>query len=236
MNLVNFHNLFTVFFAYRQPQRMVIHEPTFLAALSLGTVPQHLLLAVCAVAAPLSKQPRLKTSPCRYAGEVFAQEAISLMFDKNKQLVCEENLATAQALLLLQLHDRMGKSLWNAPYHRECFVSKETLRFIDQFHVELAFGIVEKLGIFDYDNTVLTPHPSPEFINTCIERECARRVFWLIFISDCLGSVLYRRPLQASELQLSLRLPVDETSFELSPHTAIPGIYLGYSLFVSEHC
>ncbi|KAF8845139.1 hypothetical protein BDN67DRAFT_993825 [Paxillus ammoniavirescens] len=193
-----------LFFAYRQPQRMVIHEPTFLAALSLGTVPQHLLLAVCAVAAPLSKQPRLKTSPCRYAGEVFAQEAISLMFDKNKQLVCEENLATAQALLLLQLHDRMGKSLWNAPYH------------------QLAFGIVEKLGIFDYDNTVLTPHPSPELINTCIERECARRVFWLIFISDCLGSVLYRRPLQASESQLSLRLPVDETSFELSPHTAIP--------------
>ncbi|KAF9221330.1 hypothetical protein BS17DRAFT_261427 [Gyrodon lividus] len=193
-----------LFFAYRQPQRMVIHQPTFLAALGHGTVPQHLLLAVCAVAAPLSKQPRLKTSPCRYAGEVFAQEAILLMFDKNKQLVCEQNLATAQALLLLQLHDRMGKSLWNGPYH------------------QLAFGIVEKLGIFDSDSTVLTPHASPEFINTCIERECARRVFWLIFISDCLGSVLYRRPLLATESQQSLRLPVDETSFELSPHTAIP--------------
>ncbi|KAF9245240.1 fungal-specific transcription factor domain-containing protein [Melanogaster broomeanus] len=193
-----------LFFAYRQPQRMIIHQPTFLAALSHGTIPQYLLLAVCAVAAPLSKQPRLKTSPCRYAGEVFAREAFSLMFDNNKHLVCEQNLATAQALVLLQLYDRMGKSLWNGSYH------------------QYALTIVEKLGIFDSDSTVLTPHPSPEFIDACIERECARRVFWLVFVSDCMGSVLYGRPLLATESQRSLRLPIDETSFELSPHTAIP--------------
>lgn len=50
---------------------------------------------------------------------MFAQEAVSLMFDKNHQLVCEHSLATAQALLLLQLHDRMGKSLWFGQYYRE---------------------------------------------------------------------------------------------------------------------
>lgn len=102
---------------------MIIHQPSFLVALSHGTVPQHLLLAVCAVAAPLSKQPRLKTSPCRYAGETFAQEAVSLMFDKNHQLVCEHSLATAQALLLLQLYDRMGKSLWVGQHYRKFSLS-----------------------------------------------------------------------------------------------------------------
>ncbi|KAF8552403.1 hypothetical protein OG21DRAFT_1443573 [Imleria badia] len=193
-----------LFFAYRQPQRMIIHQPSFLTALSHGTVPQHLLLAVCAVAAPLSKQPRLRTSPCRYAGEMFAQEAVSLMFDKNHQLVCEQSLATAQALLLLQLYDRMGKSLW-----------------VGQ-HYQLALEIVTKIGIFDSDSTVLTPHPSPELIDACIERECARRVFWLIFISDCFGWMLYRRARLATDSQLNLRLPIDETSFEVSPLTAVP--------------
>lgn len=101
---------------------MIIHQPSFLAALSHGAVPQHLLLAVCAVAAPLSKQPRLRISPRRYAGEMFAKEALSLMFDQDHQLVCEHNLATAQALLLLQLYDRMGRSLWTGQYHREYLV------------------------------------------------------------------------------------------------------------------
>jgi len=84
-------------------------------------------------------------------------------------------------------------------------------------------SIVTKLGVFESDYTILTPDPSPEFINAAIDRECARRVFWLIFISDCVASVLYRRNILATESQLSLRLPMDETCFELSPHTALPG-------------
>lgn len=191
-----------LFFTYRQPHRMIIHQPTFLADLSRRAVPPHLLLAVCAVGASLSKQPSLRTSPGRYAGAPFAQEAAALMFDENRNLTCEHNLATAQALCLLQLHERMGKSLWAAQYHQH------------------ALDIVTRLGIFDRDHTVLTPFPSPEFINDSIERECARRVFWLIYISDCVASVLYGRDILAAEHQLNLRLPMDETSFELSPHTA----------------
>ena len=118
------HTYASVFFTYRQPQRMIIHQARFLADLSRNAVPPYLLLAVCAVAAPLSKQPKLKTSPSRYAGERFAQEAIALMY-KDRNLNCEPNLATAQALCLLQLHDRMGKSLWNGPYYGESLHSKE---------------------------------------------------------------------------------------------------------------
>ncbi|KAI6044313.1 fungal-specific transcription factor domain-containing protein [Pisolithus marmoratus] len=194
-----------LFFTYRQPYRMIIHQPTFLADLSRRAVPAHLLLAVCAVGASLSKQPSLRTFPGRYAGEPFAQEAAALMFDENRNLTCEHNLATAQALCLLQLHDRMGKSLWVAQYHQH------------------ALDIVTRLGIFDHDHIVLTPVPSTESINASIERECARRVFWLIYISDCVSSVLFKRNILATESQLSLlRLPMDETSFELSPHTAMP--------------
>lgn len=89
-----------------------------------------------------------------------------------------------------------------------------------------------KIGIFDSDSTVLTPHPSPELIDACIERECARRVFWLIYISDCFGWMLYRRVRLATESQMNLRLPIDETSFEISPLTAVPGN--GPSLFRSN--
>lgn len=193
-----------LFFAHRQPQRMVIHEPSFHHALTHGLVPSYLLLSICALAAPLSQRPCFKEGGSRFAGEVFFQEAVSLMFDKDQNLICERNLATAQALCLLQLHDRMAKSSWRGQYH------------------VYAFEIIEQLGVYQADNPILTPAPSPEFIDASIERECARRIFWLIHITDVLGSVLYQRPMLAEESQLKLRLPVDETTFLFTVHDAIP--------------
>ncbi|KAG1881271.1 hypothetical protein F4604DRAFT_1993493 [Suillus subluteus] len=193
-----------LFFAHRQPQRMIIHEPSFHHALSHGLVPSYLLLAICALAAPLSQRPCFKEGGSRFAGEVFFQEAVSLMFDKDQNLICDRNLATAQALCLLQLHDRMAKSSWRGQYH------------------VYAFEIIEQLGVYRADNPILTPTPSLEFIDASIERECARRIFWLIHITDVLGSVLYQRPMLAEESQLKLRLPVDETTFLFTVHDAIP--------------
>ncbi|KAG2042518.1 fungal-specific transcription factor domain-containing protein [Suillus americanus] len=193
-----------LFFAHRQPQRMVIHEPSFHHALSHGLVPPYLLLSICALAAPLSQRPCFKEGRSRFAGEVFFQEAMSLMFDKDQNLICERNLATAQALCLLQLHDRMAKSSWRGQYHA------------------YALEVIEQLGVYQADNPILTPTPSLEFIDASIERECARRVFWLIYISDALGSVLYGRPMLAAESQLNLRLPVDETTFLFTVHDAVP--------------
>ncbi|KAG2053646.1 hypothetical protein BDR06DRAFT_956378 [Suillus hirtellus] len=193
-----------LFFAHRQPQRMIIHEPSFHHALSHGLVPSYLLLSICALAAPLSQRPCFKEGGSRFAGEVFFSEAMSIMFDKGQNLICERNLATAQALCLLQLHDRMAKSSWTGQYH------------------VYALDIIEQLGVYQADNPILTPTPSLEFIDASIERECARRVFWLIHISDALGSVLYRRPILAEESQLKLRLPVDETTFLFTVHDAVP--------------
>ena len=83
------------------------------------TCKPYLVFAMCALAAPLSKQPRLRTTPARYAGRPFAQEALSLMFDGAGRLVCEPSLAVAQALCLLQIHDTRvgGATAWNMRYH-----------------------------------------------------------------------------------------------------------------------
>jgi hypothetical protein len=80
---------------------------------------------MCALAAPLSKQPRLRTTPNRHAGRPFAQEALSIMFDGAGRLVCERNLATAQALCLLQFNEIFMKDTrsmqWESRYHGQGF-------------------------------------------------------------------------------------------------------------------
>jgi len=113
-------DLFLVFFTHCHPARAIIHKPTFSADLSHNKVPRHLLLAVCALAAPLSKQPRIRTTPSRFAGKPFAQEALSLMFDGAGRLVCEADLAAAQALCILQIHDitvSQRNVPWNSRFH-----------------------------------------------------------------------------------------------------------------------
>lgn len=98
----------------------MIHKPTFSSSLSHNRVPSHLLLAVCALAAPLSKQPRIRTTPARFAGKPFAQEALSQMFDGAGRLVVEPDLAAAQALCVLQMHDILTKErdmVWSSRFH-----------------------------------------------------------------------------------------------------------------------
>jgi len=98
----------------------VIHKPTFSSSLSHNRVASHLLLAVCALAAPLSKQPRIRTTPTRFAGKPFAQEALSQMFDGAGRLVVEPDLEAAQALCILQMHDILTKDrnmIWSSRFH-----------------------------------------------------------------------------------------------------------------------
>ncbi|PFH51901.1 hypothetical protein AMATHDRAFT_58110 [Amanita thiersii Skay4041] len=203
--------LTNLFFTHCHPARTIIHKPSFSTALSHNQVPLHLIHAICALAAPLSKQPRIRTTPPRFAGKPFAQEALSIMFDGAGRLVCEPNLATAQALCLLQLYDIImkDKMSWNTRYH------------------DLALQIVKGLGVHIPDNPLLTPIPSPEFIQSSLERESVRRIFWLIHMLDVMASIYFKKPLAISENELRLRLPADETSFELAVHSTLPEyIYL----------
>lgn len=98
-----------VFFTHCHPVRAIIHKPSFSASLSHNRVPSYLLYAICALAAPLSRQPRIRTAPPRLSGRPFAQEALSLMFDGSGQLLCPNLLTTAQALCLLMVHELVVK-------------------------------------------------------------------------------------------------------------------------------
>lgn len=89
--------------------------------------------------------------------------------------------------------------------------------------IDLALQIVENLGVHKPDNPTLTPLPSPEFIQASIERECVRRIFWLTHLMDLNSSIYFGTFLPPKENELMLRLPVDETSFELAVHSTLPG-------------
>lgn len=88
---------------------------------------------------------------------------------------------------------------------------------------DLALQIVKGLGVNSPDHLLLTPLPSPEFIQSSVERESLRRVFWLIQMLDVMIAIYFKRPLITSECDLRVRLPADETSFELAVHSTLPG-------------
>lgn len=199
--------LTNLFFTHCHPACIIIHKPSFFTALSHNQVPRYLVHAICALAAPLSKQSKIRTNPARFAGKPFAQEAMSIMFDGAGRLVCEPNLATAQALCLLQMHDIITKD--------------KNMRYNTRYH-DLALQIVKSLGVHSPDHPLLTPLPSPEFIQSSLDRESLRRVFWLIHMLDVMISIYFKRPLAICENELRLRLPADETSFELAVHSTLP--------------
>ncbi|KAA1468853.1 hypothetical protein DENSPDRAFT_878458 [Dentipellis sp. KUC8613] len=198
--------LVNLFFAHCHPQRFIIHKPTFCAALSHGRIPCSLLYAMCAMAAPLSKQPAVRTSPPRIAGNPYAQEAIAQLFDKGGRLIAESNLVTVQALCILQSHEILAVWPWTASMKYQ----------------ELALKILEEdLHVHSQNNPVLTPVPTPDLIFTAIDRECTRRAFWLIRFLSITSNMYYDWPMPQKAVDLTVRLPVDETSFELAVHSTL---------------
>jgi hypothetical protein len=102
----------SVFFAHCYPHRFIIHEPSFMAALSRNEIPQSLIFAVCANAAPFSRSPRIRSASPRLAGLQFCREAVNLMFDATATLICAPDLATVQALCLLEMHEVGAQYSW----------------------------------------------------------------------------------------------------------------------------
>jgi hypothetical protein len=96
-----------VFFAYCHPHRLFIHQPTFMADVSLGRIPSYLLYALCALAATFSKHPAVRTDPHRSAGSAYAKTTEELMFDSHGRLRVDRNLMTVQALCLLESHQSL---------------------------------------------------------------------------------------------------------------------------------
>lgn len=105
-----------VFFAHCHPGRMLIHKPTFMAALSQNRVTSHLILAMCAMSAPFSQSPQVRSLPPRLAGIKFYEDALNILFDSSGRLICEANLQTVQTLCLLEMHDVVAQYSWTKCY------------------------------------------------------------------------------------------------------------------------
>ncbi|KAG8760403.1 hypothetical protein FRC11_000464 [Ceratobasidium sp. 423] len=191
-----------LFFNNQHPANLMFHRPTFMHALSKGQVPMPLLNSIFALAAPYSSQPALRTSPSWHAGERFAQAANAELFDQSGQLALRPDLAVAQALGLLVLH--------------ECVMRRPTN---NDRHMCIAFQIMKELGVSTMDdpaNVALSSSSTPErdTFEQWISAECHRRTFWVLYVLECLSSAFTARPMTFKDSQLKVRLPIDEASFE----------------------
>ncbi|ESK96435.1 zinc finger transcription factor 1 [Moniliophthora roreri MCA 2997] len=270
--------LTSLFFTHCHPCIAAIHKPSFANALALNQVPPHLLFAICALAARYSKQPSLRVIPGRHSGRQFADEAARLMFEDQDavgRLLVPPTLQTAQTLLILSIyeilaadvkHDK-GKSISLEQVGEQASWAR------GERYRDLTLQILQSLGVHTPDHPLLTPVPSQSYIETSIERESVRRIFWIIYIIDLMRGIYYRwdserlggsgrgygssvfdftgpasTPRQAApgippimpepcttalglhqgvmgyrEDELKLRLPADETSFELGAvHESLP--------------
>ncbi|KAK0193873.1 hypothetical protein F5146DRAFT_1032915 [Armillaria mellea] len=233
--------LTNLFFTHCHPAMTIIHKPTFTSSLSHNQIPPYLLHAVSAVAAPHSKQTSLKTAPQRHAGRRFADAAISLMFDSGGRLTASATVQTAQALCLLYFYEVVDQKGYMSDTTRK---DKSHSGWItgERFRT-LTLQLIQALNVHTPEHPLLTPTPSQVYVSESLERECVRRIFWIIYFVDCIRGVYYgwegggmtrSSPsgkglsigggvMGFSEAELRLRLPADETSFELGVvHQSLP--------------
>ncbi|KAI0924578.1 hypothetical protein AcW2_005430 [Taiwanofungus camphoratus] len=200
------HELVNLFFAHCNPARMIFHKPSFFAALSHNRLPEYLVLAVCAVAAPLSKTVSAYAHPGRIAGVPFFKEALALIFDNAGRLLIEPNLATAQALCLLEMHEVAASHSWTQHY-----------RYFD-----IAMTILENdLEVHKPDDRLHRNSASLDYHDTYVERECTRRCFWFIQCMSWINGIYTYKPMRPRSVELMpyVRLPIDETNFELTVYS-----------------
>ncbi|KAI0349240.1 hypothetical protein OH77DRAFT_1415388 [Trametes cingulata] len=196
------HELLNVFFAHCHPQRMVVHEPSIFASICRQEVPAYLILAMCAVAAPLSRTTRANAALPRLAGVPFFLQASRLMFDGHGALVCPPSIHAVQALCLLEMHEINANHSWTSCY-----------RYFD-----LALQVMEgNLYIHYLKDAQFSTSTDPESIARSIDRECIGRCYWLIYLLESLKYIYTHQPVNTRLSRLSdmVPLPVDETRFAL---------------------
>lgn len=121
---------------------------------------------------------------------------------------------------------------------KRCTNEIPQISLFDLSHVDLALQILEEdLSVHEQNYPILTPVPTPEFVFASVDRECARRAFWLIRFMHLTAFTFYYVPIPPKPLDLSLRLPVDETSFELGVHSTLSGtlVHRNFSSFTDRH-
>lgn len=83
--------------------------------------------------------------------------------------------------------------------------------------------LFETLDIASLDSPPLSARPTIQEMSRMTERECARRCYWIVYFLHVLSTACTRNVRRFSTEGMLMRLPVDETSFELGIQTQSPG-------------
>lgn len=215
-----------VFFEHCHPGRMMFHKPTFMASLNQDKVAPHLVFAMCAMSAPFSQSPQIKSDPPRLAGIKFYEYAFNILFDSSGTLIREANLQTVQTLCLLEMHDFVARYSWTKCYRYlgMCFLVNPRGMLTRIRGQDIAAGILfGALEIASPESPPLSPAPTIQEMTRMTERECARRCYWIIRFLHILSATCTRNIRKSSAENVLTRLPVDETSFELGIQSQTPG-------------
>ena len=223
---------------------MIIHKPSFSAAQTYERVPQYLVLAMCALAAPYHKELTPENKLHRLAGVPFFDKATELMFSAGNLRV-EPTLPAAQALCLLEMHEIAASHSWTRSYR---YFGKFRITKLPIASVLMQLRIIIRINwrMLNVATTIFSstfpfldvamqvledalevqrPHdpnlqPSLndlEWRQYLIDRECTRRCFWLMQCMGWINGIYTYRPMRPRNVELMkiVPLPIDEDSFEL---------------------
>ena len=100
-----------------------------------------------------------------------------------------------------------------------CFCASDVcLSAIFARFADLALKVLEEsLAVEKPDDQVQGRTDGLDF---CIERECTRRCFWLIQCMSWISGIYIYKPMRPRSLEMTkkIRLPIDETTFDLAAH------------------
>lgn len=83
--------------------------------------------------------------------------------------------------------------------------------------------LFETLDIASPESPPLSPKPTIQEMARMTDRECARRCYWIVYFLHVLSTACTRNVRRFSAENMLMRLPVDETSFELGIQSQTPG-------------
>jgi hypothetical protein len=101
--------------------------------------------------------------------------------------------------------------------------SRGTLMILSRYQDIATKILFETLDIASPESPPLSSRPSAQDITRMTERECARRCYWIVYFLHVLSTACTRNVRRFSAENMLMRLPVDETSFELGIQSQTPG-------------
>ncbi|CAG8496145.1 20004_t:CDS:2 [Rhizophagus irregularis] len=184
-------HLVACYFRHIDIQTSMFHEATFMRQLRQNKISPFLIYAICAVTAKYSEHQSIVQKLPYMSGEPFAAIAITKYLFGTFDNPSVENV---QGLILITTHMYgvgKGPSAW--------------------MYTGLAVRMAQELGLHKVDEAGSKPNSEGIFI----QNEVRRRTFWACFRLDRLAACALGRPTLIDEDDCDVRLPCNETIWNL---------------------